>query len=430
MALPRRRKFYAYSTLHTPLCQHNLHQSISCTGCGQGGVLMRGSIQKRGNSYAIRYEVGKKWDAVNECWQRNQKKEKVPYPHTKKHAEALLAERLSQLNKGEYLEPAKMTFAEFQSLWMKKYAIGEGQIRASTLNLYDGFFRNHLVPAFGTQQLAIIGVEDIQGFKAKKTAAGLSPQTVKHLLRLLRQMLNHAIDWGYLRENPANKVRNPRVPRKEMDFLTTEEIGIFLNHVPAPWFPFFLTAIVSGLRFGELLAMKWENLDWKRGQYFVRETWLRPRGEHPPSISEPKTDTSVAPVDLTPTCLEALASHRTTQLAERLRAGEEYKDMDLIFATPKGTMLDSGNVTKRVYNPALKAAGLRRIRFHDLRHTCASLLISLGESPKYIQKQLRHGSIEMTFDRYAHLFPDTNKETSRRVDSALFGDRLTSAGVI
>ena len=238
---------------------------------------MRGSIQKRGNSYAIRYEVGKKWDAVNECWQRNQKKEKVPYPHTKKHAEALLAERLSQLNKGEYLEPAKMTFAEFQSLWMKKYAIGEGQIRQSTLNLYDGFFRNHLVPAFGTQQLAIIGVEDIQGFKAEKTAAGLSPQTVKHLLRLLRQMLNHAIDWGYLRENPANKVRNPKVPRKEMDFLTTEEIGVFLNHVPAPWFPFFLTAIVSGMRFGELLAMKWGNLDWKRGQYFVRETWLRPR---------------------------------------------------------------------------------------------------------------------------------------------------------
>jgi len=80
-------------------------------------------------------------------------------------------------------------------------------------------------------------------------------------------MLNHAIDWGYLRENPANKVRNPRVPRKEMDFLTTEEIGVFLNHVPAPWFPFFLTAIVSGMRFGELMAMKWGNLDWKRGQY-------------------------------------------------------------------------------------------------------------------------------------------------------------------
>ena len=113
-----------------------------------------------------------------------------------------------------------------------------------------------------------------------------------------------------------------------------------------------------------------------------------------------------------------------------LRFGGEYKNMDLIFATPKGTMLDSGNLTKRVFNPILRAAGLRRIRFHDLRHSCASLLISLGESPKYIQKQLRHGSIEMTFDRYGHLFSDTNKETSRRVDAVLFGGRLKSVGTV
>ena len=318
--------------------------------------MMRGSIQKRGDRYVIRYEVGKKWDSVNECWRRNQKRETVPPPHTKKHAEALLAERLSQLNKGEYLEPSKINFSEFQRLWTKKYAIGEGQIRDSTLSLYDGFFRNHLEPAFGEQQLSNISVEDIQGFKAEKIAAGLSAQTVKHLLRLLRQMFNHAIDWGYLRENPANKVRNPRVPRKEMDFLTAEEVGVFLDHVPAPWFPFFLTAIVSGLRFGELLAMKWGNLDRKREQYFVRETWLRPRGKYPSSIAEPKTDTSIALVDLTPTCLEALESHRIAQLEEKLRAGQEYTDTDLIFATPKGTPLDPWNVTKRVFNPALEAA--------------------------------------------------------------------------
>lgn len=382
---------------------------------------MRGSIKKRGNRYAIVYDLGKKWDEGKQCWRRNQKTEKVPYPHTRKHAEALLTERLSQLNRGEYLEPLKATFAEFQDSWMRKYAIGEGQIRQSTLNLYDGHLRNHLVPAFGSMELSKIGVEDVQGFKAEKTASGLSPQTVKHMLRLLRQMLDHAIDWGYLRENPAKKVRNPRVPRKDMDFLTADEVGVFLSHVPDKWFPFFLTSIVSGLRIGELFAMKWGNLDWNQGQYFVKETWLRPRGGHPSSIAEPKTETSAAPVDLTPTCLKALREHRRKQTEEKLRVGSDYKDVDLIFATPMGTPLDPWNVTKRIFNPALKAAGLRRIRFHDLRHTCASLLIAQGESPKYIQEQLRHGSTEMTFDRYGHLFPDANKEAAARLDETLFG---------
>ena len=234
-------------------------------------------------------------------------------------------------------------------------------------------------------------------------------------------MLDHAIDWGYLRENPAKKVRNPKVPRMDMDFLTADEVGLFLKHVPEKWIPFFLTAIVTGLRIGELFAMKWGNLDLNREQYFVKETWLRPRSGHPATIAEPKTETSVAPVDLTPTCLKSLKQHRRIQTEKRLMVGSDYEDNDLIFSTPKGTSLDPWNVTKRVFNPALKASGLRRIRFHDLRHTCASLLIAQGESPKYIQKQLRHGSVEMTFDRYGHLFPDTNREAARRLDETIFG---------
>jgi len=389
---------------------------------------MRGAIRKRGNRYSIRYEVGKKWDIVNECWHRNQKTERVPFPHTRKHAEALLAERLSQLNRGDYLEPKRTTFAEYQKIWMDKYAIGEGQIRQSTLVMYDGYFRNHLLPRFGAMELAKIDVEDIQGFKAEKMTSGLAPQTVKHMLRLLRQMLEHAIDWGYLRENPAKKVRNPKVPKKDMDFLTAQEVGVFLNHVTNKWYAFFLTAIVTGLRAGELLAMKWGNLDWNRGQYFVRETWLRPRHGELPTIADPKTKTSVAHVDLTPICLEAIKHHRTLQNEEKLALGHEYQNLDLIFCTSKGGMLDSSNIMKRVFHPVLKSAGLRQIRLHDLRHTCASLLISQGESPKYIQKQLRHASIEMTFDGYGHLFPDTNREVARRLDETLFGDKADRLG--
>jgi integrase len=244
----------------------------------------------------------------------------------------------------------------------------------------------------------------------------------------VRQMLNHAVDWGYLIDNPAKKVRYPSLPKgdKQMEenVLHPSNVRLFLGHVPEKWKPFFLVAIVGGMRIGELIAMKWGNLDWNRGQYFVRESWHRPKKGRPAYLDEPKTESSIAPVDLTPICLDALKVHQANQTAEKLKSGESYDDQDLIFSTAIGGLLHDINIVQRVFKPALKEAGLRTaMRFHDLRHTTASLLIDQGESPKYVQKQLRHASIDITFDRYGHLFPDTNKEAAQRLDDALFGNK-------
>ena len=373
---------------------------------------MRGSIVKRQGKatkdgkpitlYYIVYQVGKrqKWEAVPE--------------RTRKAAEKLLTKRLNEIGNGEYIEPSDMTFGEFKEMWVEKYA--RGQVRPSTLSSYAYLFRGHLIPAFGEMELARIGVEDVQGFRAQMSAKGLSPQTVKLALRLLRQMLSHAVDWGYIRQNAAKKVRDPRVPKGEMDCLTPGEIRVFLDSVPGKWYAIFLTAITTGLRIGELMAMKWGNMDWNQGRYFVKET-LRRTGD----FGEPKTEGSLAPVDLTPACLEALKAHRARQSEEKLKAGGDWRDLDLIFTASEGRPLNWANFETAVFGPALKKAELRHIRFHDLRHTCASLLINQGASPKYIQKQLRHGSIEMTFDRYGHLFPDASREAVRRLDETIFG---------
>jgi len=392
---------------------------------------MRGHIAKRTRQskkdgkpfeqYFVVYDLGLKWDEKKEQYVRRQKWEKVPPPNTRNHAEKLLAERLAQLHRGEFVEPSRMLFSEFTGKWLEKYA--QGQVKPGTVEDYKGYFANHLLPAFGNKPISQITVEDVQGFKAAKLAEGYSPQTVKHLLRVLRQMLNHAVDWGYIRQNPAKKVKDPRVPKREMDFLTAEEAGQFLGKVPAKWYPFFLTAITTGLRLGELLAMKWGNLDWNSGRYFVRENLSRARGDYQGGFSSTKTEGSTQPVDLTPACLETLEEHHRRQAEEKLKAGSEYEDLDLIFATSKGTPLDQKNIVHRQFHATLEAAGLRRIRFHDLRHTCATLLINQGISPKYIQRQLRHTSIETTFDRYGHLFPETNQEATRKLDAALLGER-------
>jgi len=394
----------------------------------RGSIVKRqGKKRKRGKPedlYYIVYLVGKrqKWESVEE-------------PRTRKHAEEVLAKRLQELHWGTYVELKEITFSEFKTVWMRDYAEGEGEIRQSTLENYRGYFKNHLLPAFEDRQLDSLTTKNIQGFKAKLLNSGkkvkvdgeiieegLSPQTAKHVIRLLRQMFDHACDWGYLRSNPAAKVKNPKIPRREQDAYSPEEVRRFLEKLPEKWYALFLCSIVGGLRIGEVIAMKWQNVDWERGQYFVKESWSRPQGGRPGHFSTPKTESSVAPVDLTPSCLDALRAHRKRQSEEKLKAGEKYQDQDLVFATAKGMPLGDGNLTRRVFNPALTEAKLRRIRVHDLRHTCASLLIAQNESPKYIQKQMRHSSVQVTFDTYGHLFPDTNRKASKRLDSTIFGE--------
>lgn len=389
---------------------------------------MRGSIQKRRrkgpngkpiDSYFIVYDTGLRWDDATGERKRRQKWEKVPPPNTLKHAEKLLANRLAEIHRGEFVEPSRITFREYADRWVKNYA--EGHVRPGTLADYLSHFRNHLFPSFGDRPLAEISVEEIQRFKSSKLAAELSPQTVKHLLRLMRQMLAHAVEWELLRTNPAKAVRNPRVPKADMDVLTPAEVKAFLEATPTKWQPLFRTAISTGLRLGELLAMKWENLEWESRRYFVRETLARARGDYRGGFASTKTEGSASSVDLIPTCLSLLEEHQKRQAAEKLGAGPSYEDSGLIFATALGKPLDQKNVVHRQFHSALENAGLRRIRFHDLRHTCASLLINMGVSPKYIQRQLRHDSIQTTFDRYGHLFPETNQEAVRLMDAALSG---------
>jgi integrase len=129
-------------------------------------------------------------------------------------------------------------------------------------------------------------------------------------------------------------------------------------------------------------------------------------------------------MNLPPTLIEALRAHRGRQAERRLQIGEAYQDHDLIFCTALGMPLDRGNVVKRDFLPVLKEAGLRRIRFHDLRHTFATLLIDQGESPKYIQTQLGHASIQVTMDRYGHLLPDVHQQAAQRLEDSLFGSSV------
>lgn len=233
---------------------------------------------------------------------------------------------------------------------------------------------------------------------------------VKHQLRLLRQMLNHAVDWEYLRKNPAEKVDYPKVRREEMVPLSPEEVGLFLAKVPEEWEALFLTAITGGLRIGELSAMKWGNLNEEKRTYFVKETWVRPLNGNGWKIRQPKSDSSKATAELSQDCIWALKAHKRRQED----AGHGIGDDNLVFTSEVGTPLQDVNIIRRHFKPILKAAGLDEgFRFHDLRHTCASFMIHKNVSPKKIQRQMRLASIQISLDRYGHLFEDESGGSAR-----------------
>jgi integrase len=208
---------------------------------------------------------------------------------------------------------------------------------------------------------------------------------------------------GYLDANPAQYVERPRVEIEEMEILTPPEIHRLLEAAEEPVRTLLLCAVLTGMRRGELLALKWEDIDLESNRIHVRRSlW---RGE----FVTPKSRRSRRAIDMAPTLKAALG-----RLSSRFKG-------EMVFTSPKGGIMDPANFSSRNWARVLRRSKLRRIRFHDLRHTYASLLIAQGAHPKSIQAQLGHASIQTTLDRYGHLMPEVHEAEARKLDRLVFG---------
>lgn len=323
----------------------------------------------------------------------------------KKDAEAFLAQIHTQKLDGSYRDITKITFPEFAELWINTYA--KVQVKPSTLLNYESMLSSSLLPFFGSVPLTAIRTQDVQRYVAKRLEDGKSPATVQKALVLLKGMFKQAVEWGYLKINPASLVKPPRKVHVEMQWLLPNEIPLLLEALPEEWRPLFFTAIFTGMRLGELLALQWGDIDWNSSTIRVRRTvW---NGQ----FQEPKTKNSIRSIGMSPRLYEVLKKHRESAISNQ---------HDLVFTSNKGQIIDGSNLRKRVFDPALERAGLRKIRIHDLRHTFASLLINQGENLKYVQSLLGHASITQTVDRYGHLMPDIHVGAGVRLDRTVFGN--------
>ena len=385
---------------------------------------MKGSIvsrrvkdRKTGKPYEqlyLVYDAGHKWSEKKGGWVRNQVWEKA-VPNTKRHARKLLNERLARVQREEYVQTRKIPFAQLADAWLVKEITP--RVKSQTVENYERQVRNHLLPAFGALEVGNITPEDIQGFMAQKIADGVAVTSVRAYVARLKGIFSKGVEWGYLRRSPTDiTLRYPKENRKKLDPLSPSEVRVLLKHTPQRWYALISMAIWTGMRMGELQAAKWDNLDWSGQQYHVRETLTRAQ-----SFSTPKTQGSIAPVFVSPWLLEVLQEHRRRQAEYQLSRGAQFVDQDLMFTTAKGSPIHHHQLRCDTFKRILREAGLRDVRFHDLRHTCATLMIANNENIKFIQRQMRHTSIQTTMDVYGHLLPEAHKDPTQRIDNLIWG---------
>lgn len=344
---------------------------------------------------------------------------KKKFIYCKKQSEALKELQLATQARmqGVLITTGDQTVSTFLTSWLQDTA--QYNVRARTYIRYRELVTLHVLPVLGKIKLQQLAPQHLQKLYNIKRQQGYAPQTIKHLHRLLHRALKDAVRWNLVPRNVCDLIDTPRVPKQEMQVLNQEQAQHLLEAArDDPFEALYVLALTTGMRQGELLALQWKDIDVAHGLLRVQRTISRVRKQGF-QVSEPKTPKSRRSIPLPSLALEALQRHRVRQNEQRQAAGPLWEEHGWVFCNGQGKPLEVGNIIGRSFRPLLAKAGLPPIRFHDLRHTCATLLLSLGINPKVVQERLGHSQIGITLDTYSHVLPHLQEEASNRLDSLL-----------
>ncbi len=317
--------------------------------------------------------------------------------------------------RGASLATAGLTTALFLERWLKESVAPK--VRPKTYDGYESLVRLHIVPAIGAIPLEKLGPQDVQALINRKVVEGLAPKTVLYMRGVMRTALNRAVRWGLVTRNAAALTDPPRYTPKEVRYLELDEIRLLLDVIRGDRLEaLFIAAIALGMRQGELLGSRWSDVDLEAARWHVRRQLQRRAGTV--SYTEPKTARGRRTLDVPASLVAALRSHRARQLEERLVAGDQWQDDNLVFSTPLGAPLTGTQVTKHLQELA-HSAQIRALRFHDLRHTCATLLLAQQVPARVVMELLGHSQISLTMNLYSHVIPALRKEAAERMEVAL-----------
>jgi integrase len=344
--------------------------------------------------------------------------------HTKREAEAALAQMVIDVGTGRTVASG----SEKLSDWLEEWLISVGpSLRPTTLNLYQMTVRVWITPRIGALRLAQVTPSVLQtlyielGESGRKgSSEGLGSRSVRLAHQVLRQSLEKAVAWGLIRNNPAAaSLELPRLETKPMRTWTVSEARRFLAVTSLDRFgPLWLLMLSTGLRRGEALGLRWEDVDFRASRLAVVQTVVV--ASNRVNLSEPKTAHSRRVVRLQSETVTALRRHQLRQIEDRQLVGSEWNELDLIFTTATGGPLRPLNIV-RAFNQAVERADVPRIRIHDLRHTAATFALRQGVHPKLVQEMLGHANVAITLDLYSHVTDDMHQDAAKRIGRALFG---------
>jgi integrase len=335
---------------------------------------------------------------------------------TRKECEAKLREAIRVSETGSILTSPKLTLHDFTQEWLEAV---KHSVRPATHRRYSDIMRRHVLPIIGGVPLSKLNASHLQRLYTSRIEAGLSTTSVHHIHVTLHGAMKQALRWGMIDRNPTELLDPPRRAVPETATWNVDQTRRVLaagneTGLAALWY----LALMTGMRRGELLGLKWEDIEFEQGTLSVRRTLIRGNGGTW-ELGQPKTASSRRAIALPGNCLTALRQHRVRQLEQRMRLGELWQDHGFVFTGQNGQPLHPNTLAAQ-FERLIIAANVPRIRFHDLRHTCATLLLSQGVHPKIVQERLGHADIAMTLNRYSHVTPDMQRAAANTLDN-VFG---------
>jgi integrase len=381
----------------------------------EDGKKRRKRSRGRGEGSIFRRKDGRYAAIVSDGYRNGKRVRKTFYGATRGEVSEQLKKALHEQQQGRPVAVGTQTVGKFLSSWLEGTA--KPRLRPRTYSDYERIVEKHLVPTLGKLTLQKLGPEHVQRLFAAKTAEGLSPRRVALIRAVLHTALNEAVKWSVVGRNVADLVKAPRRVRFKPTTLDRKQAKALLKAATKHRLgAVFSVATAVGLRLGESLGLRWCDVDLKNGRLTVNQTLQRVDGKL--AFVEPKSEKSRRTVTLPALTLQTLKRHATRQKKERLLAGGDWVNSGLVFTSTIGTALDERNV-RRDFKNLLTKAKLPKIRIHDLRHTCATLLLAQGVHPKVVQEILGHSQISLTLDTYSHVLPHVSTEAALQMDTAL-----------
>lgn len=342
----------------------------------------------------------------------------------RKDAERYLHKALLERDTTGFIEPSSESLSAYLDRWLK--IVVKQRVTAKTYQSYQDIVNTYIKTGLKDMPLSKLTSERIQDFYNSLLDKPLSSRTVRYTHSVLRSALSQAVKWNMLHNNPCNFIDLPKQKKQEMKVLTTSEAYKFMEAIVySKWKPFFSLLLASGMRPGEALGLKWMDVDFGERRIQVQRALSKTKAGW--KLEDPKTPQSRRSIPIPPSVMGDLQEHKENQ--ESMKKKDKYNDIGLVFTNDKGEPPDLRSIFVKHFKPLLKQAELPDIRLYDLRHTCATLLLSAGVNPKIVAERLGHSSITLTLDTYSHVLPTMQIDATEKLENMLFDNKNTKSSV-